>query len=83
MKYSPGSTESSGSDQEFINIDSDDNSIDESLVNCFNCKSKYPPTKKKLKNIDWVQCDVCDEWFHEFCITRDKSSEAFTCNNCC
>ena len=23
---------------------------------CFNCKSKYPPKKKKMKNINWVQC---------------------------
>ena len=71
MKYSSGSD--------------DDDSVDESLANCFNCKSEYPPTKKKLKNIDWVQCDVCDEWFHELSVTRDKSGvcEGFNCNNCC
>ena len=35
MKYSSGSSESSSSDQEFINTDSDDgDDVDESLVNC-------------------------------------------------
>ena len=78
MKKCSSSETSSSSD------DSSEKDFEEELEEnlCFNCKSKYPPTKKQLRKIDWVQCDECDHWFHEFCITRDESVDIFTCADC-
>ena len=78
MKKCSLSESSSSSD------DSSEKDFEEELEEnlCFNCKSKYPPTKKQLRKIDWVQCDECDHWFHEFCVTRDESVDIFTCTDC-
>ena len=72
------STCSSSSDE---TDNSSDESGDEQNV-CFNCKSKYPPTKKRIKSIDWVQCDEFDRWYHEFCVSRDESTDQFICIDC-
>ena len=72
------STNSSSSDE--TDSSSDENGDEQNV--CFNCKSKYPPTKKRIKSIDWVQCDECDRWFHEFCVSRDESTDQFICIDC-
>ena len=69
----------SSSDETDSSTYESDGDNDEFQDTCFNYKFKYPPTKKKMKNIDWVQCDACDHWFHEFCVSRDESSDLFTC----
>ena len=78
MKKCSSSESSSSSD------DSSEKDFEEELEEnlCFNYKSKYPPTKKQLRKIDWVHCDECDHWFHEFCVTRDESVDIFTCTDC-
>ena len=64
LQYDSSRSASSSSEEEF-SISDNNSDYSESLSSnmdtiCFNCKSKYPPTKKKIKKIDWVQCDQCD-----------------------
>ena len=62
--------------------DETDDDNDEFQDTYFHCKSKYPPTKKEMKSIDWLKCDACDHWFHEFYVSRDESGDLFTCTDC-
>ena len=48
------------------------------------CFEKYPPTKKPIKKISWIQCDVCNKWYHKNClkIPDDAEFNEFTCPRC-
>ena len=53
------------------------------------CKSKYPPLHKykacSSKVMDqWIQCDMCTEWFHLICLRENVDPEDdIVCENCC
>ena len=87
LQYDSSRSTSSSSEEQCSISDNDSDDSENSSSNmdstCFNCKSKYPPAKKKIKKIDWVQCDLCDYWFHEFCVTRDELRDDFACNISC
>ena len=38
---------------------------------CQLCFEKYPPTKKPIKK-SWIQCDVCNKWYHKNCLKIRK-----------
>ena len=48
------------------------------------CFEKYPPTKKPIKKISWIQCDVCNKWYHKNClkIPDDAEFNEFSCPRC-
>ena len=56
---------------------------------CGVCKSKYPPLHEskacgsKVMG-QWIQCDMCTEWFHLICLRENVDPEDnFVCENCC
>ena len=87
LQYDSSRSTNSRSEEEFSISDNDSDDSENSSPNmdaiCFNCKSKYPPTKRKIKKTDLVQCDLCDYSFHEFCVTRDELRDDFKCNIYC
>ena len=40
---------------------------------CLGCNQKKPPIKRYEK-IEWIQCDVCCNWWHIECASIDKKS---------
>ena len=38
--------------------------------------------KSKTLMVDWVQCGVCEEWLHTFCIRIEASLEEHICKFC-
>ena len=56
---------------------------------CGVCKSKYPPLHKykacSSKVMDqWIQCDMCTEWFHLICLRENVDPEDdIVCETCC
>ena len=56
---------------------------------CGVCKSKYSPLNESKacssKVMDkWIQCDICTEWFHLICLSKNVDPEDdFVCENCC
>ena len=50
-----------------------------------NCNITSMPDRK---NIRWVQCDNCDEWFHNHCVSLGEQSDdyidklKFICDSC-
>ena len=39
--------------------------------------------KAPLREIHtWIQCDVCESWFHDFCISRGSNTDEFICKSC-
>jgi hypothetical protein len=47
------------------------------------CKKDY--TGKGSDNIDWINCDICEEWFHAVCVKVPASSDGntvYTCREC-
>ena len=65
-----------------------ESSSDDEIVSnddlCQLCFEKYPPTKKPIKKISWIQCDVCNKWYHKNClkIPDDAEFNEFTCPRC-
>ena len=52
-------------------------------------KSKCPPAqcvlKREKKTTLWVQCDRCNQWFHQWCVKiskRKAEKEDFFCVDC-
>ena len=33
--------------------------------------------------IEWVQCEKCEAWWHTLCAGLDELPDDFTCENCC
>ena len=61
-------------------------SSDEELEKCShaNCKLEDFNAKQKEK-IEWVQCDMCDSWWHNYCIDMNKKlakNKVFICSAC-
>ena len=81
LQYDSSRSTNSSSEEEFSISDNNSDDSENSSPNMdaiyFNCKSKYPPTKRKIKKTDLVQCDLCDYWFHEFFVTRDELKGRF------
>ena len=55
--------------------------------NCVECGRVEPPKRGRGatgKTVKWTQCDRCDFWYHDLCISRDRphSSEAYVCARC-
>jgi len=55
--------------------------------NCVECGRLEPPKRGRGatgKTVKWTQCDRCDFWYHDLCISRDRplSSEAYVCARC-
>lgn len=70
---------SPSSDEEEENIDiqyeeESDNLSEVDETECTGCGESYNSTRKKE---DWLQCIICQMWFHENC-----SSFSNTCQNC-
>ena len=61
---------------------------------CQACGHEQPPMKiykgkgrkriHKPDDIDWVQCDICQHWFHCMCLNVSLSNlpDHYTCPNC-
>ena len=52
-------------------------------------KERCPPSVCKMKRPNcrtwWVQCDLCEQWFHMKCVNIKKKQAKlvdFKCNNC-
>jgi hypothetical protein len=55
---------------------------DESDV-CYLCKKDDPG--KGSDNIEWINCDICEECFHAVCVKVPASSDGntvYTCREC-
>ena len=47
---------------------------------CQKCGEVEPESGGDL--VDFVQCDICDKWYHSICVNYDKASESsFACCN--
>ncbi len=41
------------------------------------CQKPYNP------DLEWVECELCNKWFHGDCVIRDKMGiENFACEGC-
>nr|XP_033951280.1 lysine-specific demethylase 5B-B-like [Pseudochaenichthys georgianus] len=52
--------------------------------NCAMCSASKPPGSGP-PTTDWIQCDICERWFHEQCLgmNQDQLQEARASNwNC-
>ena len=51
---------------------------------CQLCFEKYTPTKKPIKKISQIHCDVCIKWYHKNCmkVPGDTEFDEFTCPPC-
>ena len=41
--------------------------------------------KITVKSINWVQCEICSEWYHIYCVTQDENQtemDIFTRYSC-
>ena len=36
-------------------------------VLCGYCKREDPEEKDGAETVQWIQCDACDNWFHQVC----------------
>lgn len=52
-------------------------------------KSKCPPSicilKRETRNTLYIQCDDCDQWYHQWCLQIPKKkaeNEPYRCKNC-
>jgi len=53
--------------------------------NCAECGLRDPrKTTKRAKLVNWVQCDKCQFWYHECCISNvpSKSQADYVCVRC-
>lgn len=49
---------------------------------CAVCQEEEPSNMKKSTNtIDWVCCNICDQWYHNVCVGIEIASgfDVFTC----
>ena len=56
------------------NSEEEDCSVPECIIN-----------KIAVKSINWVQCEICSEWYHIYCVTQDENQtemDDFTCYSC-
>ena len=68
------------SSEESESCSSDDERTDPNNM-CGECKKKYPP-HTKVHDVDWVQCDQCDKWFHINCVNMADYGDKFLCKFC-
>jgi len=59
-----------------------------SFDNCAECGHTDPPSKARKNNkadIQWVQCDTCDYWYHISCTTltvKPRANKGYVCIRC-
>ena len=71
------------------NDNNDDNNNDNDVEICALCNYKYPPKAEEEecgmrgdRNIDWIQCDYCEEWIHAACAGGRTKLKRYRCDYC-
>ena len=71
--------------------DTDESTSGSSEGVCDICEHRQPPPESqgsisKLPSVEWIQCDICDSWFHVCCTElpadTEVSSKSFKCYHC-
>ena len=62
--------------------DSADSSGDDQVDVCDASLCIFKNDISKTRMVNWVQCDVCEEWLHTFCIGIEASIEEYICKFC-
>ena len=57
----------------------DDGYDNDSLCNL--CFCKEPPNFEDIV-FDWITCEICDVWFHKFCVNLNVGENVYICGNC-
>ena len=75
-------------DDDYSNDESSDESNDDfgfnPQIHCSTCKREDPPFRSK-KNIEWIACDSCNNWYHDVCddaTSEDLDAPEYTCKLC-
>ena len=72
----------------FSSSDSSSESISEEESVAWYCRKCYketPPGHLKIKYDNWIECDICEQWYHVICENVDLDSyinREFKCSHC-
>lgn len=59
--------------------------VEEDTELCECCKRREPEGEEE--DVEWVECDTCEKWFHVICLGVTDIAELgdsyFVCANCC
>ena len=61
--------------------DEEDSSDDDEEDTCSANPCKIQDDNSQ-SDVAWIQCDVCESWFHDFCISRGSNTDEFICKSC-
>ena len=62
--------------------DSSDSSGNESDTVCGKC-NRREPGECKDKHVFWIDCEVCDKWFHVLCVfQKNHTKNRYVCEDC-